>query len=58
VYRNDVAHAIRKLRKKVEREGVLSDTRRGEFYRKPCEAHRVKQLRARKRVRKVAGLFA
>jgi ribosomal protein S21 len=56
VHNNDVATALRKLRKKCEQEGVMSDMRRGEFYRNPCEARRVKQ--ARKRVRKVAGLLA
>jgi ribosomal protein S21 len=55
VRNGDVAQAIRRWRKKCEL--VLSDARRTEFYRKPSVKHRLKSLRARKRARKVAGLF-
>lgn len=52
VSKGDLSQALRRFKKKCEREGVMGDMRRGEFYRKPCEARRVKQLRARKRARK------
>jgi ribosomal protein S21 len=58
VVRNgDLSQALRRLKKKMEREGVIGAMRRGAFYHKPCEARRVKQLRAIRRARKMAAKF-
>jgi ribosomal protein S21 len=38
VSKGDVTKALKRLKKKVEHEGVMSDIRRQECYRKPCEA--------------------
>ena len=48
----DLSQALRRFKKKCERELVLSDARRTEFYRKPSVKRRLKSLRARKRARK------
>jgi small subunit ribosomal protein S21 len=57
MYKGDLTKALRRFKKACERELVLSDARQADFYRKPSVKRRLKSLRARKRVRKVAGLF-
>jgi small subunit ribosomal protein S21 len=53
----DLTKALRRFKKACERELVLSDARRTEFYRKPSVKSRLKSLRARKRARKVAKVL-
>jgi ribosomal protein S21 len=54
----DVEKAIRRLRKQCQNEHIIADMRRGDFYRKPSEAKRIRHLRVLNRQRKVAKLFA
>ena len=44
--------ALRRFRRKVEREGIRKDIKKNSFYLKPGEKLRVKQALARKRNRK------
>jgi ribosomal protein S21 len=53
----DVAKALRRFRKKCEREAVLADARRYSFYGKPGEKWRVKHARVLTRAGKVAALL-
>jgi small subunit ribosomal protein S21 len=54
VRNNDVEAAIRKLRRKVERGGVLKESKRRESYERPGERRRRKHGRAVGRLRKRA----
>jgi ribosomal protein S21 len=53
----DVVQALRRLKKACAVSGVVADMRRGEFFRKPSDARRIRHLRAVTRQRKVAKLF-
>ena len=44
--------ALRRFRRKVEREGIRKDIKKNSFYLKPGEKKRVKQRMAEKRRRK------
>jgi ribosomal protein S21 len=54
VVRGDVPRALRRLRKKVQVEGITYDIKRTEFHLKPSEARAVKRRRAATRARKLA----
>ena len=45
-------HALRRFRKKVQREGIMRDYKRSTFYLKPGDKRRMKEHRARKRIRR------
>jgi small subunit ribosomal protein S21 len=49
---HDIQSALKRLKKKVEREGVLRAARSHEAYAKPSERRRLKHRRAVKRGRK------
>ena len=46
--------ALRRFRRKVEREGIRKDIKKNSFYLKPGEKRRLKQRLAEKRRRKAA----
>ena len=46
--------ALRRFRRKVEREGIRKDIKKNSFYLKPGESRRLKQRLAEKRRRKAA----
>lgn len=46
--------ALRRFRRKVEREGIRKDIKKNSFYLKPGERRRLKQRLAEKRRRKAA----
>jgi ribosomal protein S21 len=58
VRNGDLEKALRRLKKKMANEHIISDMRRGDFYRKPSEARRIRHLRALNRQRKLAKRFA
>jgi small subunit ribosomal protein S21 len=51
---NNVDQALRVLKKKVQREGVLREMKRRRFYEKPSERSVREQNEARRRARKLA----
>jgi small subunit ribosomal protein S21 len=54
VSRGDVAKALRRLKKKCEQSGVVSEMKRLEFYTSPGQKRRVEHRRAVKRMEKRA----
>jgi ribosomal protein S21 len=57
VRNGDLNKALRYLKKACANEHVIADMRRGEFYRKPSEARRIRHLRALNRQRQLAKRF-
>ena len=55
VYNNDVVQALRILKMKVSKEGILADLKRHRHAEKPGEAKRHKHREALKRARKSKG---
>lgn len=55
VFRNDVVQALRVLKMKVSKEGILADLKRHRHAEKPGEARRHKHREALKRARKSKG---
>jgi ribosomal protein S21 len=55
VYGNDVAQALRVLKTKVSKDGLLAELRRHKHAEKPSEAKRRKHHEALKRMRKSKG---
>lgn len=49
VINNDIAKAIRRLKKKVNNEGVLQDFRENQYFVKPSEKRRLAKKAGRKR---------
>ena len=47
-----IESAIRRFKRQVAREGIITDTKKHAFYLKPGEKKRIKQALARKRTRK------
>jgi len=45
-------HALRRFKRKVQREGIMRDYKRSSFYVKPGDKRRLKEHRARKRIRR------
>ena len=44
--------AIRRFKKQCEKEGIMSELRKREYYEKPCVKRKRKRLNARKRLLK------
>jgi len=44
--------ALRKFKKKTEKEGIMKEVKKRTFYEKPCEKRKRKQAAADKRVKK------
>lgn len=55
VHNNDITKALRKLKKKVNNEGVLKEVRDREFYEKPSLKRKKAKAAARKRWLKKAA---
>jgi len=47
-----IESAIRRFRRKVQREGIMKDVRKHSVYYKPGEKRRMKEAQARKRMRR------
>lgn len=45
---------LRRFKRKVEREGILTDLKKYEFYEKPCSKRNKKKAEAKKRTRRQA----
>ncbi len=45
-------NALRRFRRKVQREGIMRDYKKSSFYLKPGDKNRMKEHRARKRMRR------
>lgn len=55
VYNNDINKALRKLKKKVNNEGVLKELRERQYYEKPSLKRKKAKAAARKRWLKKAA---
>lgn len=56
VQNGDIERALRKLKKKIQNEGVLQDLKKKEFYVKPSELRRRARGQALARMRKRARM--
>jgi len=45
-------HALKRFKRKVQREAIMKDIKKSSVYLKPGEKRRMKQQRARKRMRR------
>jgi len=45
-------NAIKRFRRKVQREAIMRDFKKNSVYLKPSDKRRIKEARARKRIRK------
>ncbi len=52
--REPIGAALRRFKKLVERSGLKAELRAHEYYEKPCEARRRKEVRRQKAMRKAA----
>ena len=48
----DIQRALRKLKKFIEKDGILKEIRKHEYYEKPSEKRRRAKLRTLKNIRK------
>ena len=49
----DINRAIRRFKRKVEREGIMRDIKKKRYYSKPSERKKEKRIAAEKRRRKM-----
>lgn len=54
--REPIGAALRRFKKLIERSGMKGELRAHEYYEKPCEARRRKELRRKKAISKAAAL--
>jgi len=47
-----IENALRRFRRKVQREAIMKDYKRSSIYLKPGEKRRMKEAKARKRMRR------
>lgn len=47
-------NVLRRFKRKIEREGILTDLKKHEFFEKPCVKRNKKKAEARKRTRRQA----
>jgi len=50
---SDLDAALRKLRKKIEKEGLIKEMRKNMYYEKPTQKRRRKMLKAKKKMRRM-----
>jgi small subunit ribosomal protein S21 len=50
---SDLDVALKKLRKKIEKEGLIKEIKKNMYYEKPTQRRRRKMLKARKKVRRM-----
>ena len=55
VINDDIEHAIKILKNKMSKDGILSELKRRRFAEKPSEAKRRKRREAQKKLRKSRG---
>jgi small subunit ribosomal protein S21 len=55
---NDLDAALKKLRKKIEKEGLIKEIKKNMYYEKPTQRRRRKMLKARKKMRKMQEKMA
>ena len=48
----DIIKALRRLKRKIEREGIMQEIKKRRYYAKPSEAKKEKRAKAAKRRRK------
>ena len=54
--REPIGAALRRFKKLIERSGMKSELRSHEYYEKPCETRRRKEIRRVKAIKKAASL--
>ncbi len=55
---SDLDAALRKLRKKIEKEGLIKEIRKNMYYEKPTQKRRRKMLKAKKKMRRMQDKMA
>jgi len=50
---SDLDAALRRLRKKIEKEGLIKEMRKNMYYEKPTQKRRRKMLKAKKKMRRM-----
>ncbi|HDD53513.1 MAG: 30S ribosomal protein S21 [Aquificota bacterium] len=55
---SDLDAALKKLRKKIEKEGLIKEIKKNMYYEKPTQRRRRKMLKARKKMRKMQEKMA
>ncbi len=55
---SDLDAALRKLRKKIEKEGLIKEMRKNMYYEKPTQKRRRKMLKAKKKMRRMQDKMA
>ena len=55
---SDLDSALKKLRKKIEKEGLIKEIKRNMYYEKPTQRRRRKILKARKKIRRMQAKMA
>lgn len=53
VVNGDIDAALKNLRKKIEKEGLVKEIKKAMYYEKPSQERRKKLLKARKKLRKL-----
>ncbi len=53
VVNGDIDSALKMLRKKIEKEGLVKEIKRAMYYEKPSQQRRKKELKAKKKLRKL-----
>jgi small subunit ribosomal protein S21 len=53
VVSGDIDSALKLLRKKIEKEGLVKEIKRAMYYEKPSQQRRKKELKAKKKLRKL-----
>lgn len=55
---SDLDSALKKLRKKIEKEGLIKEIKKNMYYEKPTQRRRRKMLKARKKMRRMQAKMA
>lgn len=50
---SDLDSALRRLRKKIEKEGLIKEIKKNMYYEKPTQRRRRKMLKAKKKMRRM-----
>lgn len=55
---SDLDSALKRLRKKIEKEGLIKEIKKNMYYEKPTQRRRRKMLKARKKMRRMQDKMA
>ncbi len=55
---SDLDSALKRLRKKIEKEGLIKEIKKNMYYEKPTQRRRRKMLKARKKMRRMQEKMA